>query len=311
MSEKQNKYAFWKEQKSRELNDERLRIKQDYKNRKINSIYNLWMTKYNWNGFDEEVKERQENFVMRKFWSEGTVAVRKDNVGMFVFTPYNITSYDLYDFPSEVTLVNKRGVSKVLIPEDTQTVNKDVVLMWCMPNHKSINYMVDYYVDRMAQVEMILNNNLTLQSMPYVIGCTEEDKEQLQDIVDKILNNELVVFTEVGDISKLQALITQVPYLADKLRQHQVSLENEIYTLLGINNSGVQQKKAQMLVDEVNSNNDSIDDFSNAITNEIQKGLDQVKRVLGKEITIEEVEPCVDTEEDFEDASIDKQEEDE
>ena len=73
----------------------------------------------------------------------------------------------------------------------------------------------------------------------------------MEDIVERILNNELVVYSAVGDINKLQTLATTAPYLIDKLKSYQVSLENELLTILGIDNSGTQAKKAQMLVDEV------------------------------------------------------------
>lgn len=300
---KENKYSFWK----RQLSEQGKALVDAYVQRKRNMIYNLWMSKFIYNGLDEDQKEQQENYIMRKFWETGTIGVRKlSKIDKLVFMPWTKVESNLYDFPEVVNLVNKRNVAKTLIPAGNQIVNKDVVLIWAMPNHKPIEYLVNYYIERMAQVEIILNNNLKLQSMPYVIGCSEEDKAQLDDIVRRILNDDLVIFTGVNDITKLQTLITQVPFLVDKLRQHQVSLENEIYTILGINNSGVQQKKAQMLVDEVNSNNDSINDFANAIKTEIEKGFAQVERVFGRKITIKEIEPITESTEDFEDASISK-----
>ena len=129
----------------------------------------------------------------------------------------------------------------------------------------------------------------------------------MEDIVERILNNELVVYSAVGDINKLQTLATTAPYLIDKLKAYQVSLENELLTILGIDNSGVQAKKAQMLVDEVNANNDAINDFGNCIIDELKSWLERANKVLNRNISIEAKTKPVDTTKDFEDASITEQ----
>ena len=200
--------------------------------------------------------------------------------------------------------MNKRGVSEQIIPTGEQIVNKDVAIVYCLPNHKPIEYVVNFYVDRIAQAEVLINNNLKLQNMPFVIGVTEDDKEEFEDIITRILNNELIVFTSVGDLNKLQTLTTNSPYIVDKLKSYEVSLENELLTILGIQNSGSQAKKAQMLVDEVNANNDVISDFGMAIKDEITKWLQRANAVLGRELSIEEKSRPVDSESDYEDASI-------
>lgn len=131
MAKKQNKYTFFKgnseygdggKQSVLELQN---KIKQNY----INKYYNIWMSKFEWEGLDEELKEQQENFIMRKFWSDGTLAARNvDKVNMLAFAPYGGMEYDMYDFPSKVTLVNLRNAPVNVIPFEPQVVNKDVVI---------------------------------------------------------------------------------------------------------------------------------------------------------------------------------------
>ena len=225
--------------------------------------------------------------------------------------PFATISYNYLDFPETVNLINKRGVSEVIIPSGEQVVNKDVAIVYCLPSHKPIKQLVKYYTDRIAQVEIIINNNLKLQNIPFVIGCNEESKDSMEDIVERILNNELVVYSAVGDINKLQTLSTTAPYLIDKLKSYQVSLENELLTTLGIDNSGVQAKKAQMLVDEVNANNDAINDFGNCIIDELKSWLERANKVLNRNISIEAKTKPVDTTKDFEDASITEQKQEE
>ena len=300
----ENKSKFWKRRRkiiSKDIN-KLIALTVDTYN---NKYYNLWMSKFEWNGLDEDLKEQEENYIMRKLWYDGTVAIRNiKNTNMIAIAPWELQNYNYLGFPETINLINERGASKTIIPSKTLIVNKDVALLFCTPSQKPIKALVDYYVDRITQAVVLINNNLCLQNMPFVINCTEEDQKRLSDIVDRILNNELVITTASSDINKLQALITQVPFLIDKLQAYIVSMENELLTILGVDNSGVQAKKAQMLVDEVNANNDVINDYGNSIIDELTKWLDRANKVLNRNITIEAKSKPVDTTKDYEDASI-------
>ena len=297
-----NKYAFFSRFKGADRSVQQL-LKNTVSNYK-NKYYNVWMSKFKWNGLDEECAEQQENFIMRKLWSEGTVALRNiENTDMMAAASYATNQYNIFDFPEVITLVKNRDASDKIIPKDPQVVNKDVAILYCLPSHEPIEKIVDFYCSRMAQVELVINNNLKLHSNPFLISCTEENKQQMEDIVNRILNNELVVFCSQKDITNLQALLLNAPYLIDKLKEYQVSLENELLTILGIDNFGT-AKKAQMLVDEVNANNDIINDFGASIEDELRQYLERANKVLNRNISIEAKSKPVDTTKDFEDASI-------
>ena len=300
----ENKSKFWKRRRkiiSKDIN-KLIALTVDTYN---NKYYNLWMSKFEWNGLDEDLKEQEENYIMRKLWYDGTVAIRNiKNTNMIAIAPWELQNYNYLGFPETINLINERGASKTIIPSKTLIVNKDVALLFCTPSQKPIKAVVDYYVDRITQAVVLINNNLCLQNMPFVINCTEEDQKRLSDIVDRILNNELVITTASSDINKLQALITQVPFLIDKLQAYIVSMENELLTILGVDNSGVQAKKAQMLVDEVNANNDVINDYGRSIEDEIRGWLERANKVLNKNISIEVKSKPVDSTKDYEDKSI-------
>ena len=99
-------------------------------------------------------------------------------------------------------------------------------------------------------------------------------------------------------------MITQAHYIVDKLQTYIVSQENELLTILGIDNTGSAAKKAQMVVDEVNANNDVINDYGASIEDELRRWLDRANKVLGRNITIEATSKPVDSTHDYEDVSI-------
>ena len=288
---KKGKYAFWNGDSGLTVADLASKAKQNY----INKYYNIWMSKFKWSGLDEEVAAKQENFIMRKFWSDGQIAAKPiKNTDLMVYAPWTLTTFDCYDLPETVTLVNLHNAP--FIPYEPQVVGKDVVVGWCQPNHKSIATIVDYYVSRMVQVDLVINTNLQLQKMPFLIGVNEIDKDKMEDIVQRILNNEVVVFANLEDLQKVQTLVTQTPYIIDKLNDYKRSLEQELMTFLGVDNNGSKSlEQTHVSVDAVNANNDVINDYGNAIESEINKWLAEVNRVFGRNISIKAVSKPVNT----------------
>lgn len=276
---KKTKYRIWG---SGTIEDLRQKAKQVY----VTRYYNLWMNKFEWKGLDKELASQQENFIMRKFWSDGTIAARPiPNTDLMVFTPWALQNINCYDLPETIRLVNLHGVS--FIPTATQVVNKDAVIGWCTPSHKSINAVADYYIDRMVQVDMVINTNLTLQKLPFLVGVDEADADKMEDIVQRILNDEVVVFADLQSLSNIQSVATNTPYVIDRLSAYKRELEQQLMTFLGIDNNGSETlEKANVNADAVNANNALINANCGAIENEINKFLDNVNRVFGRSISI-------------------------
>ena len=290
---KKGKYAFWNSDGYNTVAEIQQSCRQNY----INKYYNIWMSKFKWTGLDEEMASQEENFIMRKFWSDGTVVAKPiKNTDLMVFAPWALQDLNYYDLPETVMMVNLHSVSSNIIPSTVQVVNKDVVILYCQPSHKPILSTVNYYVDRMVQVDMVINTNLQLQKMPWLVGVDEADKDKMEDIVDRILNNEVVVFADLQSLGKVQTLATNTPYIIDKLVEYKRGLEQELMTILGVDNNGsASLEQTHVSVDAVNANNDVINDYANAIESEINKGLRDIKRIFNRDIKIEAVSKPVNT----------------
>lgn len=293
MAKKNNKYNFWKEfwGCDNTENDGKVAaltkaVRQSY----LDKYYQLWISKYKWLGLDEERAEQEENYIMRKFYCDGAVALWPERrTGLLLAATWAEEEVNMFDFPETVILNNERGVSKVLIPETPQVVNKDVVLVWAQPNRKPIQAIVNYYADRLTNIDMVINTNLALHKMPWLIGVTEEDMNKMKDIVRRILNNEVVVYADLSDLAKIQTFATNTPYIIDKLEQHKRNLEHELMSYLGIdNNDSGKLEQTHISTDAINANNDIINSYGSAIRDEIQKGLDRYNKLFGRDIRIED-----------------------
>lgn len=249
-----------------------------------NKYYNLYRSNFKWNN----INYRQESFIMRKLWADGTVAAFKiKNLDEIGFASWTRVSLDMYGETETVQLVNQ--YSSPLIPSTTQIVDKDVVIGWIQSNRKPLRMIVDWYVERIAQVDMVINTNLNLHKLPYIIPLDKADKDakkQLTDAVDRILNNELVLFIEGVDPSLFKAVATAAPYIIDKLANYRKDLENDLKTYLAVNNPGV-NKIEQLQLSEVNANNDEINSHDEDFKEQLDAFCERIKETLGYDISVE------------------------
>ena len=246
-----------------------------------NKYYNLFMRSLEWGGIDAE----QQDYIMRQFWSLGCVAAFKiPLIKEIGFAPFAAVNYNMYDFPASCQLINKRGVP--FIPAGTLAVGKEVVLGWIQSNHKSIQQIVNHYIDRIVQVEMVINTNLQTHKMPFLVGVSPNDIEKAKDIVNRILNNEVEVFMDAEDLQLVKSFATNTPYIIDKLYSYKTSLENELLTYLGIDNAVADDTKDRLIVDQVNANNQMINANRQGMIECVQEFVDLIKEVLGFDITV-------------------------
>ena len=246
-----------------------------------NKYYNLYRAQFKWTGLNY----RQEDYIMRRFWQNGTVAAFKiKNLEELGFAPWTLNSWDMYNLPETVTLINEHA--SPLIPATVQTVDKDVCLGYIQRNKKGIAMIVEWYIDRIAQVEMVINTNLELHKMPFLIPIDKENEAIARDTVQRILNNELVLFIEGADPTLFKAVVTEAPYIIDKLCDYKTTLENELKTYLGIDNNGV-EKQEQLQMSEVNANNDEIMDSEGSFMDSLNEWCDNIKETLGITISVE------------------------
>lgn len=264
----------------------------------INKYYNLYMNSMKWNGLDE----RQVDFIMRKFWSIGSVCafVPKDTKpieglstatidaypnGLLAFTTFAPVRYDINDWPIVVQLIQSRGAK--FIPATPQIVDKDVVIGYIQRNHKPVAFFVDYYVNKIVNVEMTIRTQLLAHKVPWILATTPENEAKVKKLFDRIANDEEVLYLSADEIEALKTLNSGNIYIIDKLYQYKMQIENELLTYLGIDNVGGVEKKEHLMVDEVNANNQIIKDSSDCFLDVLQEFCSKIKDILGHDVSVE------------------------
>lgn len=258
--------------------------------------FNLWMGSWKWEGLNKQQRE----YLMRRLWWDGKVAAfdilngTKPFLGGLApadfgdnaflgFAPYAPMNWNMYDFPALAQLINNRATPYV--PNQVQVVGKKVVLGYVLRSHKPLIEIVDSYLKRIVEVEMTIRTNLFAHKIPFIIPSDQDGSVRGQDLIDRILNDDLAFLVSKGQ-DLPQPASTGQQYIIDKLYQYKVALENELHTFLGIDNIGAIEKKERLITAETESQDALIDDFSDAIGECLDEFCKEIKEVLGYSISV-------------------------
>lgn len=273
----------------------------------MNKYYSIYMNRYKINGVDYQAKE----FILKRFWADGTISSyqiketkgSKDYPkGMIIFTPYAPNAWNLYDYPVDVNLINTKGLP--FIPSKSLKVDEEVVIGFCQRNHKSVFQMVEYYVEKIVNIEIVIDLNLTAHKMPFIFGVDPEDTKKFEEIFRLLQNDEPSLFVSLNEADKFKALVSGAPYILDKLYNLKEALENELREYLGLDNLGGSEKKEHLITSEVEANNDVIETSGNCFIDCMKEFFDRTNELFGSNITIE-----INKKEQVESSPEDEQEE--
>ena len=264
----------------------------------LQKYYNLFMGAYKFTG----ITMQQADYILRKLWAEGKIAsfivegtkledgeapsnVNQYPNGLIAFCPFAPFMFDIYDFPIQVNLINTRGAK--FIPTKPQIVNKDVVIGYIQKSKKSVLSVVEFYIQKIINVEMTIRVQLKSHKAPWIISCSAENEEKMKSLWEKINNDDEVLYLSATEVDDLKVLMGGNAYIIDKLYQYKQALENELLTYLGIDNIGIMEKKEHLITDEVNSNNDLINDHSDNFLSCLKDFFARIKKVFGVDISVE------------------------
>ena len=280
-------------------------------------FFNKWMSKYDF----PELNYQQKNFIMRRWWAEGNVAcsrvdtsdkelaglIQDDIVDLkensIIFTPWapsggvgTMGLFNIYDYPVSVRLINKRGVK--FITDKPLIVDQDVVIGYAQKNKKSVFSSIEAKLNELVDVEMKKRVARKSTAQPWLFTFDPEDEAQVKKLQESLENDNPYLFSPIKNINGAKALSSGASYIVDKLEQDRQKIENDILTMLGVNNVGIGEKKEHLIVDEVNANNEDIEQSSYSFKNEIEEFFDRVYKVLGYKVSVIDLnEMYSDTEE--------------
>lgn len=267
-------------------------------------FFNKWMNKYDFDGLNYQ----QKQYFMKKMWADGSVAVSSiksadkalagliaDGVvdmkeNSIILTPWTPSSrFNIYDYPTHIRLVNTRGV-KFITPNELE-LDKEAVVIDAQKNHKSIYSSIEAKLNEIVDIEMKKRVARKAQSQPWMFAFAPEDFQQAKKMQQRLEDDEPYMFIPLEEVDKAKSLTSGAPYIVDKFEQDRQKCENDILTMLGVNNVGIGEKKEHLVVDEINANNEDIESNDQAFMNEIEEGWKRVENILGYKVKVIDATP--------------------
>ena len=265
----------------------------------LEKFFNKWMSKYEFEGLNYQ----QKHYLMKKLWGVGTIACSQvksadpeladlmdDGLidmgeNALIFTPWAFANrYNIYDFPTHATLINTRGVK--FITTKILEIDKEVVIGYAQKNHKSVFSSIEAKLDELVDIEMKKRVARKAQSQPWMFAFSPEDFDQAKALQEQLENDEPYLYVPFKNVDQVKGIASGAPYVVDKFEQDRQKVENDILTMLGVNNVGVGEKKEHLIVDEVNANNEDIEQQSTSYKSEIEDFFERVKAAFGYEVKV-------------------------
>ena len=221
---------------------------------------------FSWENLPPTIEER---YIEKALFDKGLVCLVDDeNFGEIVVGCSYSQNMNIWGEPTEVITSGYNYIKTFSIENTINTTytrynddNEINTAIVCQNNDLALSTreILEYYVNKLVEVELSTFTNVYLQKFPFLINTTKDNEMTMKTLISKVdkgspyimYNKKIADLTTAVDVFNLN-----VPFVADKLLQYRFETEREIYTLFGFNNNF--EKKERLLTDEINVNNDFI-----------------------------------------------------
>lgn len=210
-----------------------------------NRLFELAINMYEWKNLPDSVDER---FLELTLFTKGMAVFFRDEVmGELALNCTINGRLDVYGIPINRRAFAVNGYQKNLTAADS-------VIIYNNYTHTNSMLDVEMYARRLYEIERTMDVNVKAQKTPTLIKGTEAQMLTLKNLYMQYEGNEPFIYGDKSlDLSGIDVLNTNAPYVADKLNILKRQIWNEALTYLGVENSNT-EKKERLVSDEVTTN---------------------------------------------------------
>ena len=219
---------------------------------------------FEWKNLPDTIEER---YIEKALFNKGLVCLVDDeNFGEIVVGCSYSQNMNIWGEPTEVittgyNYVKTFNIENTINTTYTRGVDGLKSAIVCQNNDLALSTreILEYYVNKLVEVELSTFTNVYLQKFPFLINTTKDNEMTMKTLISKVDKGEPYIMynKKIADLTTaVDVFNLNVPFVADKLLQYRFETEREIYTLFGFNNNF--EKKERLLTDEINVNNDFI-----------------------------------------------------
>lgn len=144
-----------------------------------------------------------------------------------------------------------------------------------------------HYVNKLTEAERTMDVNVKACKTPIVFACDDKDVLTFKHIFHQVDGNVPAIFAERGlNLDSIQAFQTGVKFMGNELMDYKRSVESDLLTFLGQDNTPV-DKKERLITDEAESNNQLIASFADLQLEARKKAAEEINEMFGLTVTVE------------------------
>lgn len=264
--------------------DPKLKAKSDYNITEwiyFQHLYLLAISRFKYNNLPDTISVRmlEQSYVMR-----GNVLVFENPViGLIGLPSVNTAPWNIYMIPSVRYVNMPNGYHTIRYAHNSVLGYNDDTCCSFVPT-------IQFYARKLAKLETAKDTNIALQMKPKIIRTNKDNENSVRQMLNNTqLGLPYVLLQEdslIGD-SKTEVLDLGTDMICDDLDRAKAAILGEYLSRLGYNNNPARDKKENLVVDEVNSNNENIIGFRlNCLYNR-QILWEQVNKMFGTNVSVE------------------------
>lgn len=252
------------------------------------------MNEWQWVNLPEGIQERH---IERWLFSNGFCCFFKRAHGSFMVLECSSDGkQNVYGDPTGFRIT---GVNfNTFRPVDQCVIIKNNLLS--LPTESFITH----YVNKITEAERTMDVNIKACKTPVVFACDDKDLLSFKRVFQQVDGNTPALFVDRGlNLDSIQAFLTGVKFMGNELMDYKRSVESDLLTFLGQNNTPV-DKKERLITDEAEANDQLIQSFADLQLEARKKACEEINAMFGLDISVERrvpVEKPVETVERGED----------
>lgn len=155
---------------------------------------------------------------------------------------------------------------------------------------------VMHYINKLVEVERTMDVNVKACKTPIVFACDDKDVLSFKRMFQQVDGNVPACFVDRGlNLDSITAFQTGVKFMGNELMDYKRSVESDLLTFLGQNNTPV-DKKERLITDEAEANNQLIQSFADLQLTAREEACKAINEMFGLNVSVKRrcVENLVD-----------------
>lgn len=241
------------------------------------SFKNIALNIFIW---DNLPKGLTSEYIERKLFERGSLLFfQSKDRGLLCLPAENTNQLNVYEYPTEYRVVGHNYTESVQASGSVLIKNNPLKT----PTFDGISFFVEHLVDIFSAFKVNVNYSKT----PFIMSGTKEQMLTYQNIINQITGNKTAIFVDknLNNLASIEVKPVGYNYIGDKLLDAYDRIEDKLLTFLGINNSNT-TKRERLVVDEVNSNNDLIENNLDTYLTARKEAVKNINEMFGLSISV-------------------------